>query len=82
MYGKDAYIDFLNYFRVEISLPLPASGDLNHRFGRPVTFILLGRVKRVRPEIACGIDYEIFGEGSYISTNQRRESTVFSLLIG
>ena len=28
------------------------------------------------------IEYEIFGEGSHISTNQRRESTVFSLLIG
>ena len=25
-------------------------------------------------------EYEIFGEGSHISTNQRRESTVFSLL--
>ena len=28
------------------------------------------------------IEYEIFGEGSHISTNQRQESTVFSLLIG
>ena len=28
------------------------------------------------------IEYENFGEGSHISTNQRRESTVFSLLIG
>ena len=28
------------------------------------------------------IEYEIFGEGSQISTNQKRESTVFSLLIG
>ena len=28
------------------------------------------------------IQYEIFGEGSHISTNQRQESTVFSLLIG
>ena len=29
-----------------------------------------------------GIEYGIFGEGSQISTNHRRESTVFSLLIG
>ena len=28
------------------------------------------------------IEYEIFGEGSQISANQKRESTVFSLLIG
>ena len=28
------------------------------------------------------IEYGIFGEGSQISTNQKRESTVFSLLIG
>ena len=28
------------------------------------------------------IEYGIFGEGSHISTNQKRESTVFSLLIG
>ena len=28
------------------------------------------------------IENEIFGEGSHISTNQRRESTVFSILIG
>ena len=32
--------------------------------------------------ILPSIEYEIFGEGSHISTNQRRESTVFSLLIG
>ena len=28
------------------------------------------------------IEYEIIGEGSQILTNQKRESTVFSLLIG
>ena len=28
------------------------------------------------------IEYGIFGEGSHISTNQKREITVFSLLIG
>ena len=28
------------------------------------------------------IEYEIIGEGSYISTNQKRESTVSWLLIG
>ena len=28
------------------------------------------------------IEYGIIGEGSQISTNQNRESTVFSLLIG
>ena len=28
------------------------------------------------------IEYGIFGEGSQISTNQKREGTVFSLLIG
>ena len=28
------------------------------------------------------IEYGIFGEGSHISTNQKRENTVFSLLIG
>ena len=28
------------------------------------------------------IEYSIIGEGSQISTNQKRESTVFSLLIG
>ena len=28
------------------------------------------------------IEYEIFGEGSQISTNQRRENSAFSLLIG
>ena len=28
------------------------------------------------------IEYGIFGEGSHISINQKRESTVFSLLIG
>ena len=28
------------------------------------------------------IEYEIFGEGSHTSTNQKRESTLFSLLIG
>ena len=27
-------------------------------------------------------EYGIFGEGSQISTNQKRESTVFSILIG
>ena len=27
-------------------------------------------------------EYEIFGEGSHISTNQKQESTLFSLLIG
>ena len=30
----------------------------------------------------CPIEYGIFGEGSQISTNQKRESTVFSPLIG
>ena len=28
------------------------------------------------------LEYGIFGEGSQISTNQKRERTVFSLLIG
>ena len=28
------------------------------------------------------IEYEIFGEGSQISTNQKRENSAFSLLIG
>ena len=28
------------------------------------------------------IEYEIFGEGSHISTNQKREKGAFSLLIG
>ena len=28
------------------------------------------------------LEYSIFGEGSQISTNQKRERTVFSLLIG
>ena len=32
--------------------------------------------------ISTRIEYEIFGKGSHISTNQRRESTVFSLMIG
>ena len=32
--------------------------------------------------ILGAIEYEIIGEGSQISTNQKRESTVFSLLIG
>ena len=30
----------------------------------------------------CPIEYEIFGEGSHISTNQKRECSVSSLLIG
>ena len=38
--------------------------------------------KRLKRIIKVIIEYEIFGEGSHISTNQRRESTVFSLLIG
>ena len=28
------------------------------------------------------VEYEIFGEGSHISTNQRRENSAFSPLIG
>ena len=28
------------------------------------------------------IEYEIFGEGSHISTNQKRENSAFSPLIG
>ena len=32
--------------------------------------------------IGVAIEYEIFGEGSHISTNQKRERTLFSLLIG
>ena len=30
----------------------------------------------------CSIEYDIFGEGSQISANQRRENSAFSLLIG
>ena len=33
-------------------------------------------------KIPYSIEYEIFGERSHILTNQRRECTVFSLLIG
>ena len=33
-------------------------------------------------ELSKSIGYGIFGEGSQISTNRNRESTVFSLLIG
>ena len=32
--------------------------------------------------VTCIIKYNILGEGSHVSTNQRRETTVFSLLIG
>ena len=37
---------------------------------------------RVQFRFGSYMEYDIFGEGSHISTNQRRESTVFSLLIG
>ena len=33
-------------------------------------------------KITLQIEYEIFGEGSHISTNQKREKGAFSLLIG
>ena len=33
-------------------------------------------------EFSSNIEYEIFGEGSQISTNQKRENSAFSLLIG
>ena len=34
------------------------------------------------PEYEIAIEYGIFGEGSHISTNQKRENGAFSLLIG
>ena len=41
-----------------------------------------GSQKQMAINIVRIIEYEIFGEGSHISTNQKRESTVFSPLIG
>ena len=34
------------------------------------------------PFFWISIEYEIFGEGSHISTNQKRENSAFSPLIG
>ena len=44
-------------------------------------FIFCNHVCKGR-KISPAIEYEIIGEGSQILTNQKRESTVFSLLIG
>ena len=41
-----------------------------------------GEVRCNHAAFLHSIEYEIIGEGSQILTNQKRESTVFSLLIG
>ena len=41
-----------------------------------------GHCRRLGLTFIRPIEYEIFGEGSHISTNQKREKGVFSLLIG
>ena len=47
-----------------------------------IVYFILGFPSNNKLIYSTFIEYEIFGEGSHISTNQRRESTVFSLLIG
>ena len=38
-------------------------------------------MKSVKNKFVTSIEYEIFGEGSHIATNQKRENSAFSPLI-
>ena len=49
---------------------------------RTCTFYSTAHIYTVPTSFPLPIEYGIFGAGSQISTNQRRESTVSSLLIG
>ena len=50
-------------------------------YGKKLISILKYHETR-RGILSCVIEYEIIGEGSQISTNQKRENSAFSLLIG
>ena len=54
----------------------------NEKITRFGTIAVDSRVKINAFSVGLLIEYDIFGEGSQISTNQERENTVFSLLIG
>ena len=45
-------------------------------------FLISANEKLARKIFRKSIEYDIFGEGSQISTNQKRGNSAFSLLIG